>query len=191
MRREVSRRYDKMEDKYKNKHRVSSARLEGWDYGSHASYFVTICTKDRAPYFGKIETTLQGISSLQKTHIANVAYDNWLKIPEYHPYVELDEFIIMPDHIHGILFINKPDKITWELNKAGSQSKNLASVIRGYKSAVKQYAMLNDIDFTWQPRYYDRVIRDQKEYLNIQEYIYDNPDKWEWDGKSFENLYKP
>ena len=51
--------------------------------------------------------------------------------------------------------------------------------------------MLNDIDFTWQPRYYDRVVRNQKEYLNIQDYIYDNPDKWERDGRSFENFYKP
>ena len=180
-----------MEDKYKDKYRVPPARLKGWDYGSHALYFITICTKDRIPHFGEIKTDIEGITSLQKTAIADVAYANWLRIPEYHPYVALDEFIIMPDHIHGILFINKPDKITWEVNKAGSQSKNLASIIRGYKSSVKQYAMLNGIDFTWQPRYFDRVIRDQKEYINVQEYIYDNPDKWEQDGRSFENLYKP
>lgn len=179
-----------MEDKYQNKYRIPSTRLKGWDYGSHALYFVTICTKDRIPYFGEIGNDLQGATSLQKTPIAEIAYANWLNIPQYHPYVELDEFIIMPDHIHGILFINKPDKITWEVNKTGSQSKNLASIIRGYKSSVKQYAMLHDIDFTWQPRYYDRVIRDQKEYLNIQEYIYDNPDKWERDGKSLENFYR-
>ena len=95
-----------MEDKYQNKYRIPSTRLKGWDYGSHALYFVTICTKDRAPYFGEIGTDLQGVTSLQKTPIAEIAYANWLNIPQYHPYVELDEFIIMPDHIHGILFIN-------------------------------------------------------------------------------------
>lgn len=180
-----------MEDKYKKKYRVSSARLNGWDYGSHALYFVTICTKDRIPYFGEITTDLvENATILKKTSIADVAYNNWLKIPEYHPYVELDEFIIMPDHIHGILFINKPDKITWEVNKAGAQSKNLASIIRGYKSSVKQYAALNNIDFFWQPKYYDRVIRDQNEYLNIQKYIYENPDKWEMSNNNFENIYK-
>ncbi|MES2274532.1 MAG: transposase [Bacteroidota bacterium] len=177
-----------MEDKYKGKYRVQPARLKGWDYGSDGYYFVTICTKNRIPYFGSIKTDLNGIASLQKTHIAEIAYDNWLKIPEHHPFVELDEIVIMPDHIHVILFINKPEKTTWEVNKAGSQSKNLASIIRGYKSSIKQYAMVNDVDFAWQPRYYDRVIRDQKEYLHIQAYIYDNPDKWEREGKNFENL---
>ncbi|MBB5397546.1 transposase [Mucilaginibacter sp. AK015] len=179
-----------MEDKYKERYLIPSTRLKGWDYGSHALYFVTICTKDRIQYFGEIETDFAGLASLQKTVIANVAYCNWLKIPEYHPYVELDEFIIMPDHIHGILFINKPDKITWEVNKAGGQSKNLASIIRGYKSSVTQYAKINNIDFLWQPRYYDRVIRDQNEYLNIREYIYDNPNRWENHNRNFENLYK-
>jgi putative transposase len=190
LRREVSHLYDKMEEKYKEKHRVQPARLKGWDYGSHGLYFVTICTAGRTPYFGKVETDLDGFASLQKTSIADVAYNNWLKIPEYHPYVEMDEFIIMPDHIHGILFINKPDKITWEINKAGSQSKNLASIIRGYKSSIKQYAKLNNVEFSWQSRYYDRIIRNEKELANIQQYIFDNPDNWLAKGDDFENLYK-
>ncbi|GGH20517.1 transposase [Mucilaginibacter phyllosphaerae] len=180
-----------MEDKYKSRYRISSTRLEGWDYGSHALYFVTICTKDRVPYFGIVEKKEQDISSLKNTLIADIAYNNWLKIPQFHPYIELEGFVIMPDHIHGILFINKPDKDTWELNKAGGQSKNLASVIRGYKSSVKQYAVLNNVDFSWQPGYYDRVIRNEKELANIQQYIYDNPDNWLLKGTDFENLYKP
>lgn len=93
--------------------------------------------------------------------------------------------------MHGILFINKPDKISWYLNKFGAQSKNLASILRGYKSSVKTYATTNDIEFAWQPRYYDRVIRNDKEYLNIKNYIRDNPDQWYLNGDNFENLFNP
>jgi putative transposase len=190
----------KMEGKYRNKYRVSSARLEGWDYGSHGLYFVTICTKDRIRYFGEIEDDIgfeaqrsetQSIASLRMTEIGKIAYDNWGSIPTFHPYVELDDFVIMPDHMHGILFINKPDKISWEINKFGAQSKNLASILRGYKSSVKTYATTNNIEFTWQSRYYDRVIRNEKEYLNIKGYIQDNPDQWFLNQQDFDNLFKP
>ena len=186
------------EDKYKSKYRVSSARLNGWDYGSHGLYFVTICTKDRIPYFGEIVKNLnpapetpetQSIASLQKSEIGEVAFNNWLSIPAYHPYVELDEFVIMPDHVHGILFLNRPEKSDWQPNKFGSQSQNLASIIRGYKASVKQFATLNGIEFGWQPRYYDRVIRNEKEHQGICGYIYDNPDNWLLKGDDLENLY--
>jgi REP element-mobilizing transposase RayT len=105
--------YCKMEEKYQNKYRSSSFRLKGWDYGSHGLYFVTICTKDRIKYFGEIESRgpeTQSIVSLRRTEIGEVAHENWKQIPTFHPYVELDDFVIMPDHIHGIIFINKPDK---------------------------------------------------------------------------------
>lgn len=182
-----------MEDKYKNKYRTTPARLDGWDYGSNALYFITICTKDRIPHFGDIVETqhlvspskkdiivteTQHLVSLQETEIGRIAYDYWLQIPAHFHFVELDEFVIMPDHIHGILFINKPNKSNWEFNQFGPQRQNLASIIRGYKASVKKYATLNQLDFAWQSGYYDRVIRSEKEYHNIQQYIYDNPQQW-------------
>ncbi len=189
----------KMESKYKNRYNVSSSRLTGWDYGSNGLYFVTICTKDRVRYFGEIDDNIgsdaqgsetQSIVSLRMTEIGEIAYDNWERIPTFHPYVELDDFVIMPDHMHGILFINKPDKISWEINKFGAQSKNLASILRGYKSSVTTYATTNDIEFSRQSRYYDRVIRSEKEYLNIKGYINDNPDQWFRNKEDFDNLFK-
>ncbi len=188
-----------MEGKYKNRYNVSSSRLTGWDYGSNGLYFVTICTKDRVRYFGEIEDNIgsdtqnsetQSIVSLRMTEIGKIAYDNWERIPTFHPYVELDDFVIMPDHMHGILFINKPDKVSWEINKFGAQSKNLASILRGYKSSVTTYATTNEIEFSWQSRYYDRVIRNEKEYLNIKGYIQDNPDQWFLNKEDFDNLFK-
>jgi putative transposase len=190
-----------MEDQYRDKYRIAPARLSDWDYGSDGMYFVTICTKKRMRYFGEIEPVdvfkaqnipeTRSIASLRMTETGKIAHDNFEKIPLFHPYVDVDEFVVMPDHVHGIVFINKPDKTTWELNKFGSQSKNLASIIRGYKSSVTTFATVNNFEFLWQPRYYDRVIRSHKEYLNIKGYIKENPDQWYRSGEDFENLFKP
>jgi putative transposase len=122
-------------DKFQNKYRIPSARLKGYDYGSNGMYFVTICTQNRLHYFGEIVST-----SLRPTVIGQIAIDFWNEIPKHFPFVELDEFIIMPNHIHGILFFNKPNKTDWTPNQFGAQSKNLGSVIRGFKASVKRHA---------------------------------------------------
>jgi len=186
-----------MDDLFKNKFRIPPARLTGWDYGSNGLYYITICTKDRVHYFGNIVSNqnpemhnpeTHNYASLQKTPIAEIAHKNWLDIPNHFPFVELDEFVLMPNHIHGILFINKPDKTDWQPNKFGGQSQNLASIIRNYKGSVKTYATTNNIEFAWQSRYYDRVIRNEKEYANVREYIFNNPDNWLLKGDN-DNLY--
>jgi putative transposase len=181
-------------DKFKNKFRVSSARLPCWDYGSNGLYYITICTQNRIHYFGEIvseNVETQNIASLRKTQLGEIGYANWLDIPNHFSFVKLDDFVIMPNHIHAILFINKPDKVDWQLNKFGVQSENMASVIRGYKASVKTYTTKNNIEFGWQPRYYDHVIRNEKEYLNISRYILNNPEQWYLNGDNADNLYKP
>lgn len=192
--------FNKMDDRFKSKYRISPARLSHWDYGSHGLYYITICTKDREHYFGEIvseqdvETNnieTQNIASLRQTCIGEIAYNNWLDIPNHFSFVELDEFVVMPNHIHGIIFINKPDKIDWQKNKFGSQSQNLASIIRGFKVSVKAYSTTNGIEFSWQPRYYDHVIRNEKEYINIKNYIFNNPEQWLLNGDNEYNLYSP
>jgi putative transposase len=185
-------------DKYKNKYRISSARLQGYDYSANGFYFVTICTNQRAHHFGEVVYGIppEGTSPcgsrpeerprdpkgnhahLQPTPIAQIADDYWNKIPVHYPFVELDEYVIMPNHIHGILFFNKPDKTDWVPNKFGTQSKNLGAVIRGFKSTVKSYANDNQIDFSWQPRFHDEIIKDERALHNIRRYLIHNPDKW-------------
>lgn len=139
---------------------------------------------------------------MQFTEIGSIAHQYWIDIPNHFPFVELDAFVIMPNHVHGIIVINKSDQRnaiqfgpTVETqnfaslqsseqntgNKFGPQSKNLASIIRGYKTGVKKYATINHIDFTWQSRFHDHVIRDYHEYSAIKDYIHDNPAKWEED----------
>ena len=84
----------------------------------------------------------------------------------------------MPNHIHGIIFINKHDNEEWKQNKFGSQSQNIPSIIRGFKSSVKRYANAENIPFEWQEKYYDRIIRDNKELENTRLYIFNNPQNW-------------
>jgi putative transposase len=180
-------------EKFRNRYRIPTARLVNWDYSSHGLYFVTICTKDKEHYFGEITTEnqheAQSVASLRPTEIGRVATEFWEQIPEYHPFAKLDEFIVMPNHVHGIIFINKPDHKEWQPNRFGPQSGNLASIIRGFKAAVKKYTTINQVDFAWQSRYFDRVIRSENELQNIRNYIYNNPENWEAEKNNPENLF--
>ncbi len=183
-------------DLFRNKYRINSTRLAAWDYSSNGFYFVTICTKNKEPHFGTIHNTshpgneTQNLASLQATDIGMIASQYWTEIPVHFPFVELDEFIIMPDHLHGILLFNKNEQSTWQPNKAGPQTQNLASVIRGFKAGVKKYGTMNNLDFKWQPRYYDRVIRNSNELERIRKYISDNPGNWLSEQGNLENLYR-
>lgn len=163
--------------KYKNKFRINTTRLASWDYGSNAPYFVTICTKHKINFFGKIKENIIEFSPLGK-----IAHQYWLDIPKHFPFVELDEYIIMPNHIHGIIVINKnvesQNLASLHKNKFGPQSQNLASIIRGFKAGVTTYAKINNINFAWQSRYYDHIIRNHKSWENIREYIKQNPKNW-------------
>jgi len=180
-----------MDERFNSKYRIPSTRLPGWDYGSNGLYYITICTKNRVHYFGNIvnEPNLETKAALKMTPIGNVAFENWMAIPLHHPYIELDEFVLMPNHLHGIIFINRPDKPDWQINQFGPQSQNLASAMRGYKASVKTYATINEIEFSWQPRYFDRVIRNENEYRNVREYIFNNPRDWLAKGDNEDNYF--
>jgi putative transposase len=95
-----------MDDLFGNKYRTKSARLTNWDYGSNGKYFVTICADQRVPYFGKIEN-----SCLVATEIGVNAKKCWESIPVHYPFIVLDSWILMPDHIHGILCFGKNNRL--------------------------------------------------------------------------------
>jgi len=179
-----------MSDKFRNKFRIPSSRLLYWDYSDNGYYFITICTKDKEEFFGEIIS-----NKINLTEIGFIANKYWFKIPNHFPFVKLDEFVVMPNHLHGILIIRNviPHVETQNFaslqqeiqiksqNKFGPQSKNLASIIRGFKIGVKKYATINKINFFWQSRYYDHVIRNGKEFYRIKQYIRNNPINWEED----------
>ena len=116
--------------------------------------------------------------SLQPTKIGIIATENWLDIPNHFSFVLIDSFVIMPNHIHGILIINKLDNECFSDDQTNDQSHNISSIIRAFKGSVKRYANTNNIAFEWQERFHDRIIRDSKELDNTRLYIYNNPANW-------------
>jgi putative transposase len=91
-------------DKFQNKYRIASARAQWWDYGWNGAYFITICTQNREHFFGKIVD-----SKFIPSQIGQLAKTIWHEIPNKFQYVELGDFVVMPNHIHGILILDKPD----------------------------------------------------------------------------------
>ncbi len=91
-------------EKFRDKYRIPSSRLQNWDYGWNAPYFVTICTAKREYYFGEIKNRKIHLSGIGK-----IAQQFWQEIPKHFPFVILDAFVVMPNHVHGIIIIDKPD----------------------------------------------------------------------------------
>jgi hypothetical protein len=133
-------------DKFKDKYRIKSTRLPLYDYGQNGYYLVTICTKDRLEYFGNVVNC-----QMVLTEIGNVALEFWQSISKHFSFVILDEFIIMPNHIHGILIIQKgtdrgghnisvetgqcPVSTTiTDVNLIETNKSTLSSIIGSYKS---------------------------------------------------------
>ncbi|WKV13207.1 transposase [Marivirga harenae] len=198
-----------MPDKFKNKYRTESARLQNWDYRSKAKYFVTICTKNRECFFGKIRN-----GEMLLNDVGKIVESEWVKTFELRPDMNLcmGEYIVMPNHFHGIIGIgdNRYNSISGSnrdgrdemhrvstvttttngnnlrtkppKNQFGPQSKNLGSIIRGFKSGVTVGARLINPDFGWQDRFHDHIIRDKKSFQRISEYIKNNPRNWSDDG---------
>jgi putative transposase len=191
--------YIYMSELYKNKFRISSARLQTWDYSSNGMYFITICTRNKEYFFGDIvecdDLETQCIASLQRmqlNELGKIAETEWLKAGELRPdmNLELGEYVIMPNHFHGIISIGDNqhntietdnNSVSYQKNKFGPQSKNLAAVVRGFKSAVTTFARKNDTPFDWQTRFHDHIIRTHDEYFRIANYILNNPDNWQED----------
>ncbi len=186
-------------EKYHNKYRIETARLQYWNYGWNGAYFITICTQNREPYFGDI---IDG--KMELSNIGIIADILWYEIKNHTQNIDLGRFIVMPNHIHGILILNDTDdntdnndNNTVETGHALSlqqpqqtigqkrfqnQGKNtVSSIIGGYKSAVTKHTHRLGYDFAWQTRFYDHIIRNEKSFNKISEYIINNPINWEND----------
>ena len=184
------------EEKFKEKYRIPSTRLQSWDYGSNGMYFITICTGDRRRFFGKI---VQG--KMMLSHVGILADVLWYEIKNHGKNIELAEFVVMPNHIHGILILdnlhlgrdkaclvsttnNVTNTTNAKTNPIGrdrfqNQGKNtISSIVGGYKSAVTKHAHRLGFDFYWQSRFHDHIIRNEQSYLQIAEYVINNPRNW-------------
>lgn len=185
---------------YLNKYRIESARLSHWDYRSNGAYFLTICTHDRINRFGTIEN-----GNMILSRIGVIAEICWHDIPIHANGVELADYVIMPNHIHGILILNSPvetlhatsqeNHATVEALHATSlpipqneqmsiispQPDSVSTIIRSFKSAVSKHAHRLGYEFRWQTRFHDHIIRDSTDYERIAQYIETNPQNWKDD----------
>jgi putative transposase len=172
-----------MSDRYKNKLRIESIRWNNWDYSSNGFYFLTICTKDRANIFGKIEN-----GEMILNEFGEIVKSEWFKSGQIRKEIIIDEFIVMPDHIHGIVIIKNEIVQNGNLNDMTKRElphmkpKSISSFVAGFKSSVTK--KINQLRNTpnkiiWQTGFYDRVIRNEIEYNNIKNYIINNPINWE------------
>ena len=166
-------------------------RLPGYDYANAGDYFITVCTKDRAHYFGEISKTDRD-AFIELTAIGSYVADCILSIPDTFEEVILGETVVMPNHVH--LIITLPYK---ELNIVPEQSSvqqmispqkglkpltpgSVSSIINHSKGKVKKWCNANCYDyFQWQARFHDRIIRNVGEYNRISNYIANNV--WNWD----------
>jgi putative transposase len=177
--------------KFQNKYRIPTTRLQNWNYGSNGAYFITICTQNRDHFFGHVIA-----AEMRLNEIGLLAERHWKNIPKHFPYIELGNFVVMPNHIHGIIIMNKSVE-TLHCNVSNPNNKNItaadknkqlsliapksgsiSSVIRSYKSFVSKTAKMIQPDFGWQPRFYDHIIRNADSFNNIQNYIQNNPQDW-------------
>ncbi|MCI1189544.1 transposase [Hymenobacter sp. DH14] len=174
---------------YNARYRINSARRMGYDYSQAGGYFITICTKNREHSFGEIHPATDALTDayLIGNELAVRTWNCWQEIPQHFPFVEPDAFVVMPDHVHGILFINRTaDYAERPETRFGPQSDNLASIIRGFKA----WATRQGINFNWQPRYYDRIIRNELELEKIRDYIQGNPNRWEAEQQNELSLFR-
>ena len=103
-------------DKFQNKYRIPSARWQTWDYGSNGAYFITICTQNRRHFFGEIiDSTIPDESIMHLNDMGEMAEKYWVEIPQYFPFVSLGNFVIMPNHMHGILIIDDSTNVQTRL----------------------------------------------------------------------------
>jgi putative transposase len=181
-----------MTDKFRDIYRIPSARATWWNYGDDAFYFITICTENRIHYFGEIENDSKIMNKSKSGQIAEYVLN---ELPNKFSYVKLGPIVVMPNHLHGIIIIDKEKDIKANNNLPKNKSTiggvtgnnnpmnndNISTIIRWYKGRCSYEIRKIQNDFAWQARFYDHIIRDEKEYNSISKYIIENPLIWESD----------
>jgi REP element-mobilizing transposase RayT len=189
---------------YRDRYRVEPARLKGWDYASEGLYFVTICTHDRALLLGDAAS-----GQVRLSEIGEEAARRWQDIPAHFPLSRLDEFVVMPNHLHGIVVVETchgmflPNPTTHGMSLQNQNPKpyrpnafsqpnpgSLSMIVNHFKSAVTRFARQHGYRGPlWQTRFYDHIIRNPASLTRIQQYILDNPARWATDRNRLANLW--
>ena len=171
--------------------RRRSIRLDYRDYSFPGIYFVTICAYERRSVFGRIIN-----AKLVSNDLGRIVREWWVAIPLHFAQVALHEFVVMPNHLHGLVAIApKPTTLVGAQHccalPPGDSSQavkpgSLGAIVRSFKSIVARRAH-KELGWTgpiWQRNYFERVLRDGKEFSDASRYIAENPMKWEWDREN-------
>jgi putative transposase len=173
-----------------------SIRLPGYDYASAGWYFVTICCKDRAHLFGEIRE-----GEMVLNEVGRVVEGCWFETEAIRPNCRIHEYIIMPNHLHGIIEIigsPNPDFTQSDMPKFASPSGTIGSIVRGFKiksiMKIRELVCRGELQFAptglkiieldckiWQRNYYEHIIRNEESYQKIAAYIRNNPAQWQED----------
>jgi putative transposase len=164
-----------------NNHR-RSIRLQGADYGAIGTYFITVCSHERACLFGHIVEGSMILNSWGK-----IVTEEWQRTTVLRPNIELDAFVVMPNHFHALLIIKGDVRGSSTLTPRtfGPQSaQSLATIVGTFKASVtRQIRRLDELaDFKWQRNYYEHIIRDEDDENRIRGYILSNPERWKQDS---------
>jgi len=177
-----------MGELYWKKFKKSPIRLQNWNYRSPGYYFITINLYGRWNWFGECNGKFVCLSD-----IGEIAWNKWKEIEFRYGHVQIHEFVVMPDHFHGIIeiqntrshMINHVATNGYVIKSGQVMKKNpmyskgsISEVVRAYKCRVAIEARKIDSEFKWQSRFHDRIIRTEKELLNVRRYIRNNPYNW-------------
>jgi putative transposase len=166
-----------------NRHHRRSVRLQGYDYTQAGAYFVTACTAAHTCLFGQIAD-----GEMHLSVYGAIPLECWQEIPDHCPHVELDTFLVMPNHIHGILMLKDAAARSMHLPTQERFGKpvvgSLPTIMRLFKAAVTR--RINELRtapgaLVWQHNYYEHIIRGQASLDRIRAYIVNNPLRWELD----------
>ena len=170
-----------------------TTRIPGYDYRNTGYYFITICTQNKQNLFGQIQN-----DKVQPSAQGKIVSQNWLDIPNHHSGITLDAFILMPNHLHGIIMIHSDRSAlivpgqssdvagyvpTGHASFISPKSGSLSAVIRSFKSACTKRINEESLHKNpiWQSRFYEHVIRDENDLHRIRMYIENNPLRWSED----------
>ena len=179
---------------FKNKFRIDSTRLKIWDYSTPWWCYVTICTKYMRCWFGDASH-----GKIVLNDVGKIVNEEWRRSKTVRDNVDLDYYVIMPNHIHGIIILDAVETTRGVVSKSDSEHlledktshrlvsttikpNSLSSIVGQFKSIVtKRVRSSGYKNFAWQPRFYDHIIRNEKDLCWIRTYIQNNPLKWELD----------
>jgi putative transposase len=158
---------------FRNRFRVPSPRMRGWDYRAAGAYAVTVCVEGRVCCLGEVVD-----EQAMRSSFGEIVAEEWRRIPEIHHQAVLDEWIVMPDHIHGILFF-QPEPLKPALEGSLTPGSLGAVVGQFKKRSTKRIRARRFPAFTWQERFFDQILKDDEAVERYRLYIRENPGRWQ------------